>query len=498
MKSLLFLAAVVATFLTASAAFAQQTPSGFQVGEKITYNVGFANFTDAGVVELMVVGREKVAERDALRLQARVRTTGVVAASIFPLENEYNSLVSPETGLPFRIQQTLRESNAPTDVRRDFSENLTTNPNNVFDFISAIYRVRSLNVTNGAQIPIKVWQNEQIYEAELRHAGRKTISTAVGAFSANVVQVRVLNNDKYNQMRLQIYVSDDERRLPVAFTLKHRNGDIRADIASVEIVQTEPVVVPIEPVPTPIPTPRLPPTPRPTPAPKPYVPNEPLAADLPFALGEKLNFEISRNAQKIGSLAMEIKERNQFNGRDAVQLSAVVTESAEPNFISSGSGVSSFIHPEYLSPFRTDIRAGGNLGKFTRTLSFDQERGNVSDDKAASTEIPVGTHDLLSLAYAIRTFRFDFGDKTATRDIKVAVFLKGTPTIITIRRLGGEPVEFAGKSVKTMSLALSTGDPRIDAFNLRLWLSEDARRLPLRFAFTTPLGEIRARLISQK
>ncbi|HZH35436.1 MAG TPA: DUF3108 domain-containing protein [Pyrinomonadaceae bacterium] len=499
---------VIAVGLTFTAVGTVQAQA-FQAGEKLTYNISFANFSDAGFVELNTIGREKLNERDVIRLQAKLRTTGTVQSTLLSLENEYVSLISPETNFPLRVERTLRESNAPTEVRRDFAENLTANFNNTHDLLSAIYHVRTLPLAVGATFPIKVWENDQIYDAELRVTGRDTVSTVVGAFNVFVVQIRVSNNDNLNRYRMQILISDDDRHLPVAIRSRHPKGDILAELASVQIVLPEIIVPQPEPIPTPIavPTPRMPPTPRPTPVPKPYLENQPLAADLPFTLGEKLRFDVSLQNQKIGSIALEIKERKQFFGRDAVQLSAMVTASTNGNILPNASMVNSFIHPDYLTPYRSEIRTAGNLAKFNRTLTFDQERGSVASDKGTSAEIPVGTHDVLSLAYALRAFRFDVVPNnplsnpigsSKLRDTKAAVYLSGAPTIVTFRATGVETIEIAGRKIKTIAISMTTGDPRIDSLNLRLWLSDDNRRLPMRFAFNTPLGAVQADLVADR
>ena len=494
-----FVFAVLIVFLAAPVAQAQT--DRFPIGEKLTYHISFANFTDAGFLELQTVNREKVGERDAIRLRARLKTTGTVGATLLALENEYNSLIAPENGLPLRIERTLRESIAPTETRRDFVENTIETPNSAHDLLSAVYQIRKMQLAVGSAFPLQVWENNQIYNANARVVKRETVSTPVGAFNAFVVQIHPTNNEKYSRFRFVIRVSDDERRIPISFQIKIPKGEIRAELASVQMILPEvaaPVVVPTPQViapPVVVPTPFVAPTPRPTPVPKPYVENQPLAADLPFALGEKLRFDVSRQNQKIAAVQLEVKERKQFLGRDAVMLSATVIESKDP-LLSPGTSVVSYIHPEYLTPYRGEIRAGGTLNNFSSQLNFDQIRGSVTTEKGASVEIPIGTYDLLSLAYAFRAFRYDTNKPTAnaTRDTKAAVFLSGNPVVLTFRPTGREKITVGGTQISTTAIALSTGNPQFDSLNVRLWLSEDARHLPMRLAFNSPFGAIQADL----
>lgn len=496
----------VLLFTSLSFAFSIQAQvERFPVGEKLTYHVSFANFSDAGFVELHTVAREKVGERDAIHLRARVKTTGMVEATLLALDNEYNSFVSPETGLPLRIERTLRESIAPTDIRRDFAENQTIAANNVRDLISAIYQVRTLPLALNSTFPLRVAENNQVYEAELRVVKKTTVSTAVGAFGAFVIQFQIANNDKYNRFRFQMLVSDDERRLPISFLVRHTKGEIRAELASVQIllpeiqiptIATPPIINNPNNIPPTVNNPNAPPIsmpvsparPRPTPAPKPYVENQPIAGDLPFALKEKLNFDVFRQNKKIGAIQFEIADRKLYFARDAVNLTAKIVQSSDP-LLAPGSSFASYINPESLTPYRSEMRASGTLSRFGDVYNFDQERGAITTEKGKIVEVPNGTYDLLSLAYALRAFRID-----GARGTKAAVFFGNSAKIITLKLDKRETIDVAGKKIKVMQLSLSFGDPRADSLAFKLWLSDDAQRVPVRFSFNSPLGEIRAEM----
>ena len=493
MKLLFYSFVLIISFSFAFPAKAQT--ERFPVGEKLTYHVSFANFTDAGFVELHTVAREKVGGQDAIHLRARVKTTGMVEATLLALDNEYNSFISPETGLPLRIERTLRESIAPTDIKRDFAENQSPGANNVRDLISAIYQVRALPLALNATFPLRVTENNQIYEVELKVVKKMTVSTAVGAFGAFVVQFQIANNDKYNRFRFQMIVSDDERRLPISFQVRHSKGEIRAELASVQILLPEiqiptiatPPIITNPNIPQ-IPTTVSPPKRNPIPPPKPYVENQPLAADLPFALKEKLTFDVFRQNKKIGVIQFEIPDRKLYFTRDAVNLTAKIVQSSDP-FLPTGSTFTSYINPESLTPYRSEMRAGGSLSRFGDLYNFDQERGTVTTEKGKTVEVPIGTYDLLSLAYALRAFRME-----TTRDTKAALFFSSSARIVSFKLAKRETVDIGGKKIKAMQLNLTLGDPRSDSLGLKLWLSDDAQRRPLRFSFSSPLGEIRAEL----
>ena len=51
-------------------------PAAYRVGERLTYNVSFAQFVSAGHIELFVAGRGRYFDRDGIQLQAHVETSG--------------------------------------------------------------------------------------------------------------------------------------------------------------------------------------------------------------------------------------------------------------------------------------------------------------------------------------------------------------------------------------------------------------------------------------
>jgi hypothetical protein len=51
-----------------------------------------------------------------------------------------------------------------------------------------------------------------------------------------------------------------------------------------------------------------------------------------------------------------------------------------------------------------------------------------------------------------------------------------------------------GEKVSAQLVSISTGNPQLDALNIKVWLSNDPRRVPLRFS----LGRYQAELLSDK
>jgi Protein of unknown function (DUF3108) len=182
-----------------------------------------------------------------------------------------------------------------------------------------------------------------------------------------------------------------------------------------------------------------------------------------------LTFNVTANKQPFGKITLSAKERKIINSRDSLSLTL------------SFNGIelmNSTVNPESLVPYRSETKFGGLFAKFNRQISFDQIRGFANQ-----IEIPIGTHDLLSVAYAIRSINLKQSKNSANpvNDTRVAVFIGDQAEVFSVRPLNNEIIEFSGKKISALVVAVTTGEAQIDQYNPRLWLSNDNRRLPLRF-----------------
>lgn len=292
---------------------------------------------------------------------------------------------------------------------------------------------------------------------------------------------------------MKISFSTDEHKIPVLIRFKTDKGEFKAAIASIQIVEPEATT---QPTPSPVQTPRPTSTPKPPPTPTPYVENQPLAAELSFALGETLEYKISANSQPAGSFTLQAKERKQFLGEDSLLLTATVTGVEQGNqAFSVNDVIKAQVNPETLAPQQIEIKFAGSLSNFNQIAQFDQKTGFITVNGANRTEAPVGTHSILSLIYAVRSFNLkpSKDPSNPVNDTRVAVFWDTQPYVFTLRPSSAELITLQGEKVSAQLISINTGNAQLDLLNIKLWLSNDEKRVPLRFSF----GSYQADLISQ-
>jgi hypothetical protein len=124
-----------------------------------------------------------------------------------------------------------------------------------------------------------------------------------------------------------------------------------------------------------------------------------------------------------------------------------------------------------------------------QVLTFNQESGAVTSDKGARIEIPVGTHDYLSLFYVLRTLNL-----TPPKQSALSVLVENEPKTLFVTASKRETIQLGDRKVPAIALSVTTDDPEPDKLQLRAWVSDDHRRLPLRLTCMTQLGPLRADL----
>jgi len=482
---------------TATATVGEFSPAPYQAGEKLTYNVSFSNFSSAGHIELFNAGRGQFFNREGIELRARVQSVGVVRAALYSINNEYTAYVAPQTGLPYRTRvQNLDGGGVPqtaASVGQPASAIEATPA--TYDFLSALFRLRALPLATGATYPISVQGDGMQYEAELRVIGRETVKTAAGTFNTIVTQLRVRGNSTANDYRPRIYFSDDERHVPVRLTAKLKSGEIRAELASSELITPAPLpaganVAEVN-LPAATPTPVR--VAVPTPGAGAATDAAPATlADLPFKVGEQLNFNfyLGTSPQPVGAANYHVRARNKYAGRDGLWLSATMaTTNALEQLFPVSNKIETYVDVKTLLPFRSQLQIREGNHRLQGVVSLDQERGAAIVTDGSAIEIPVGTYDLVSIIYALRSF-----DLTPPKRNAVSILINKRPRTLSITSLKRETIELGGKSIPAFQLALATDDAEGDRLQLRLWVGADRRRLPLRLTATTALGPVRADL----
>jgi hypothetical protein len=76
----------------------------------------------------------------------------------------------------------------------------------------------------------------------------------------------------------------------------------------------------------------------------------------------------------------------------------------------------------------------------------------------------------------------------------LAVLVENKPKTLFVETLEKTVIQLGDRRVPAIALSITTDDPQPDKYQLRLWVSDDKQRMPLRITCTTKLGPLRADL----
>jgi hypothetical protein len=451
----------------------------FRVGEKLTYRMSFGHIPDAGFLELSVNNAGRLAGNNVVELTSRIKTRDLASAVLFLVDETRIAYADPQTGLPVYI--ILRDDSGPLPKETIF--NYTKQPVTVHDLVTVIYKARESDGIG----TFSFFEGNSTYTATFVNIGSEKVRASGGEFDTSVSTVTSDHLTALGIRDLKINFSNDGLSLPVLFRGRSTFGDFRIELSG----QVSPLVQPVAP-PIPAPVVVRTPTPTPVPTPEPYENDRPLLPELGFQLGERLEYRLTRGGQPAATLILSVRERRQIQGIDSLILTAEITQ-VSPGItdLVVGDGIRVQVSPETLLPKLLDSRFKA-LPLMTRGVLFDPISGAITVGSAKPVDAPVGTHSLLSLVYAMRSFNLK-PSKDATNpvnDTRVAVFWDSKAHVFTLRPSDSEDLIIAGQRMSGQAISISTGVPVIDSLVPRVWLSNESGRAPLRFTLGAYTGEI--------
>jgi hypothetical protein len=159
-----------------------------------------------------------------------------------------------------------------------------------------------------------------------------------------------------------------------------------------------------------------------------------------------------------------------------------------------GDSVTARVDPETLVPFETSAKMTGPLAVLNQSAKFDRRTGAIVFG-ANRTDAPIGTHTILSLLYAVRSFNLTPSKdiRNPVNDTRVAVFWQDKAYIFMLRPFEPETVTVNGQKIFAQKISVKTNVPQLDQLGITLWLTEDTLRLPV----LIKIGSYQAELIAR-
>ncbi|MBP1691628.1 MAG: hypothetical protein H6Q32_980 [Bacteroidetes bacterium] len=213
----------------------------YGVGERLVFDVNYG-FITAGEAVMAISRFDSIAGRKCFRVDFTVNSLPSFSW-IYKVEDRYVTFIDVEAIAPWRFEQHIREGSYSRDFIADFDHRKliakTTEgehpiPKYVHDILSAFYFARTVDYSGmktGDTLLLHNFYKDKSYELVVKVLGRQELEVAAGTFRTIVVEPLVKEGGLFkSEGRIVIWLTDDERKLPIRVNTKVIIGSIDTEL----------------------------------------------------------------------------------------------------------------------------------------------------------------------------------------------------------------------------------------------------------------------------
>lgn len=225
--------------------------AAFLQGETLDYNLTWLKIT-GGTARMTIAPVE--GDESLLRITS-VGKSSPGFSRVFKVRDEIETIVAREDFSTLKYTKNLDEQGEQKTEVTTIEEGVATRvrnkvktvkvPRPVFDPISLIYHLRTLDLAVGSVHELKVLADVKVYNVHARVTRRERIQTPAGTFNTVLVEPRMETGGVERKEKMFIWYSDDSRRIPVRIRTEVKFGAVTATLRGVgtTVTSTDPPVL---------------------------------------------------------------------------------------------------------------------------------------------------------------------------------------------------------------------------------------------------------------
>lgn len=214
----------------------------FQVGEKLTFVIRYGP-VHAGTAVMKVPEIVQHQGRQCFRIITTAHSNKFFS-KIYRVEDYVESVTDVEGLFSWYFEKRLREGRYKADrfIYYDQRQQLAMTksdtvrvPHYVQDILSALYYTRTQELKIGEALVMDSYTDGRLYPLWVKVHRKERVSTQAGNFNCIVVEPLLRTEGIFHQKgRLWIYLTDDEKKMPVMMKSKILIGYITAELTKKE------------------------------------------------------------------------------------------------------------------------------------------------------------------------------------------------------------------------------------------------------------------------
>ena len=220
-------------------------PIAFGAGEKLVFNVQYGLVT-AGEATMEIRNIADIGGRPCYRIVTDARTNDFFS-KFFTVRDRYESYMDTKELYSLRYEKHIREGKFKRDEAVDFDQvahraiykdKVVPIPPRTQDVLSALYYVRALPLEVGQSISLANHTDKKNYPLIIKVHARERVKVDAGEFDCLVVEPILRGPGIFTQKgRLMVWLTDDERRMPVLMKSKVAIGHVAAVLKSYKVAK---------------------------------------------------------------------------------------------------------------------------------------------------------------------------------------------------------------------------------------------------------------------
>jgi hypothetical protein len=214
----------------------------FGYGEKLEYRVGY-KFITAGTA-YFYVRPQPVVRNNHTCYDIRFEVRSLKSLDwLYKVQDGYQTLLDVDGIFPHEFEQHVREGGYTRDFKAQFDQaNNIAHANDkeyqippfVHDIVSAFYYIRTQDLRSkrkGDIIQLQNFFDDKTNDLAVKILGRQEIEVGAGKFRCVVIEPMIVEGGLFkSDGRLLIWLSDDDRKIPVKVSTKIPIGTIDSEL----------------------------------------------------------------------------------------------------------------------------------------------------------------------------------------------------------------------------------------------------------------------------
>ena len=213
------------------------------VGEKLSFIVRYGPLV-AGDATMEVADTVRYNNRLCYKIRTTANSNKFIS-KFYKVQDKAESIMDAQGLFSWRFEKNLREGKYKLDKLTEFdqAQHVATSgsrtidvPPNVQDVLSALYFMRTQDYPVGSVMSVQNVANMKLYDLKIKIHRKDRVRVRAGTFDCVVVEPFLIEGGGIfkHEGKILIWVTDDERHMPVQMKSKVFIGAVTAELVEIE------------------------------------------------------------------------------------------------------------------------------------------------------------------------------------------------------------------------------------------------------------------------